>query len=316
MSDSHTPSYNPALGTESHGRRPSVLLWLLVLLLAAGALAGAVWYAGGTDLLSRLGGMTSSIFGGSPGGSGGQKPAVPAPSASASATPTSSLPPEAQQRMFTEQAESREPLTALVEGRITSLKTGVTQRDESSATIPVTAYFDDGSQLSSFLHLKRFGDSWYFFSLSGTDEDESKQKFDSKAFDSGVVSTITQQQALPGTQEVLTAGVLDGEPRPRRLTADRQTKSALSLSPDGQSIVFEIVDAFSAIEDWRNAYALIGNSGDGRLRRSYRSIIPRARDDRVRRVRMVHRPPGAGGCCTGAPGLCPETFDPRLRRGT
>jgi hypothetical protein len=230
MSDSHTPSYNPALGTESQGRRPSVVLWLLVLLLAAGALAGAVWYAGGADVLSQVGGLTGSLFGGSPSGSGGQKPAVPVPSASASATPTSSLPPEAQQRMFTEQAESREPLTALVEGRISSLKSDVAQRDESSAAIPVTAYFDDGSKLSSFLHLKRFGDSWYFFSLSGTDEDESKEKFASKAFDSGVVSTITQQQALPGTQEVLTAGVLDGGYR--SVTIDGVTMGARTATVD------------------------------------------------------------------------------------
>jgi hypothetical protein len=59
--------------------------------------------------------------------------------------------------------------------------------------------------------LRRYGEKWYFFSLErGGNGSHSSPGVKSDTFDSGVVSTITEQQALPGTQEMMTAGLLGG----------------------------------------------------------------------------------------------------------
>lgn len=210
MSDSQTQSYSPAPSTAPQKRRSGVLVWLLVLLVAGAAFAAALWYAGGPDAISQLGGLVGSFIPASLQSSGGQKPASAPPAAVASATPVGALPAEAQQRMFLEQAESREALAALVGGRIASFELGTPVKTEASATVPLTAVFTDGSTISGVIHLKKYKSSWYFFSLTRDTTEDEREGVTPVAFDSGVVSTITQQQALPGTQEILTTGMLDG----------------------------------------------------------------------------------------------------------
>lgn len=210
MSDSHTQSYSPTPGAAKPRRKSGVLVWLLVLLLAGGAFAGALWYAGGTSALGQLGGLVDSFFTAPSGGSGGQTPAAPAPSAVTTAAPEPTLPAEAQERMFAEQIKSNVALTDLVTGEIASLKLGTPQRTESSATVPVTAVYKDGRSASGVLTFKKYQDTWYFFSLTDSKPDETTQQASPEGFDSSVVGAITSQQAQPGTQELLTDGVLDG----------------------------------------------------------------------------------------------------------
>jgi hypothetical protein len=206
MSDSQTQSYSPTPSIAKRRRTRPVVVWLLVLLIAAGAFAVAFWYAGGTGAIEQLGGLVSSFMGSPSGGSGGQKPAV-SPTATSTA---SALPPEAEVRMLAEQAEARVPLTELVDGQITSLTLGNPKREESSATVPLTAVFKDGRSVTGTMMFKKYREAWYFVTLTRNGETHDVDVAAPGGFDSGIVSTITQQQAQPGTQELLTNGLLEG----------------------------------------------------------------------------------------------------------
>ena len=113
--------------------------------------------------------------------------------------------------MFSEQVASHEALAHLVDGQIVSFQTGEASVAEASATVPLTATFKDGSTVSGDLSLKRFGDTWYFFALTGSGNQETGASTPSTVgFDEKIVETITQQQAQVGTQELLTKGLVDG----------------------------------------------------------------------------------------------------------
>ena len=187
MSETQTQSYTPA-PTPTRGGL-SVWVWALVLLVAIGALGAAVAWAGGPNEVAKLAGISNlslpsfslPFLGG--GSSGGGTPPVtstlPAPSSAATA---STLPIEAQNRMFVEQMESNVALTALVDGRLSSMSLGR----------PVQS------------------DTWYFFNISKGDGPTSNDVASPEGFDSGVVSAITREQALPATQEMIVKGILGG----------------------------------------------------------------------------------------------------------
>jgi hypothetical protein len=211
MSESQAQSHSPAPSATktTPKRKRSVLLWLLVLLLALCAFGAALWYAGGTDALGQLSGLVNSLipsFGGSP---STQQPAPVAPVAVATSTPTV-LPPEAQQRMFAEQLASQGALSGLAHGKIASLSLGKSQQGAALATVPVTATYVDGRKVSGVITFKKYGGTWYFFSLTDATPGQSGPASPPQGFDSGVVQTITTQQALPGTQELITQGIFGG----------------------------------------------------------------------------------------------------------
>ncbi|MDR3687701.1 MAG: hypothetical protein P4L93_12185 [Coriobacteriia bacterium] len=253
MSDSQTQPFQPTPSTGTPKRRGGLLAGLLVVLLAAVLLAAAVWYAGGTSAIGQLGGLLSS-FVSTP--SGGQpaapKPAAPAPAAVA--TPSAgNLPPEAQQRMFAEQIDSHEPLAALVDGRIVSFETGIAHNADASATLPLTATFKDGSTIKGTVSLRKYNGTWYFFSLvrSGG-QAPNPSAASTVGFDSNVVATITQQQAEPSTQEMLTQGLVDGGYRtvkvesvtmgPRTATVDVSMADGTEPATEGRLVCISKTD--------------------------------------------------------------------------
>jgi hypothetical protein len=217
MSDTQTQSYTPAQMTS--GRRPHVLVWLLVLVGALGVLVAAVWFVGGPNEALRTLGL-GDLFSASPfgvsgsGGSGGSSSSSgtqPAQSGDATTSATAStLPSGAQERMFAEQMQSRVALTDLVGGRIKSLSLGKAVTSGDSASVPLTAKYSNGSAVKGTLTLDRLNELWYFFSLSRDGSRDSGDLPSPGSFDSAVVETITNEQAQPGTQELITSGVLGG----------------------------------------------------------------------------------------------------------
>ena len=210
MSDTQTQSYNPAHKTS--GRKLSVWVWLVVLLVAIGVLAGAVWWAGGPAEVQRMLGLEGmslpSLFGGS--SSAPTRPATAPSTSSGSAPATSTMPAAAQERMFAEQMQSRAALSDVINGRLRTFSLGQPESGASSASVPLTATYTGGSTITGTLTLAKFADTWYFFSLDRTKNAQSAQAASPASFDSGVVSTITNQQAQKGTQDLIAKGILDG----------------------------------------------------------------------------------------------------------
>ena len=61
------------------------------------------------------------------------------------------------------------------------------------------------------MSLRKFGDLWYFFAFSRDGANtQSNDAASPESFDSGVVSTITSEQAEPGTQDMISTGILGG----------------------------------------------------------------------------------------------------------
>jgi hypothetical protein len=214
MSETQTQSYNPA--SKSSRRNRSVLVWLLALLVAFTAVVGAVWAVGGPDEARKMLSLPAIFSGssGSQGGSSSSSVATP-PSGSSATTDTgtiasSTLPSDAQERMFVEQMESRAALTDLVEGKIASFSIGTPVTTDTSATLPLTVTYISGSNISGRMAFLKSYKTWYFFSISGRAEKQSGDVASPEAFDSGVVSTITGQQAEAGTQDMIAKGLLGG----------------------------------------------------------------------------------------------------------
>ena len=185
-----------------------MLVWFAVLLIAVAAFAAAVVWAGGPSTVEQLlGGIKLPVFFGAP---------SPAPAGnggvSASALASSTLPAAAQQRMYAEQLDSAAAINDLVGGRFASFTLGAAQESSASATVPVTAAYTDGRSVKGVLHLQKDKDLWYFFSITtgAVPESADVELVRPASFDSGVVSAITQQQALPGTQDMITSGLLGG----------------------------------------------------------------------------------------------------------
>lgn len=213
MSDTQPQSYLPT-AAPARKRTTSLWVWALVLVVAVAALTGAVWWVGGPDAALKAVGLNGFSFPqfGLPSFSG-QSPQAPGgqPVSPSAVTTATSLPPEAQDRMFTEQVESRAQLSDLVAGRIASFSVATSTATEDSASVPITAAYSDGSVRHGTIHLARFGKTWYFFSLSaGSVDAESGETTSPAGFDASVVSAITEQQALPATQELISSGLLGG----------------------------------------------------------------------------------------------------------
>jgi hypothetical protein len=207
MSDLQTELHTPVTATP---RKTSVWTWFLLFLIALGMLGAAVAWAGGIGEVGALLGVSNLSLpsfsipwfdsGPSSGGSG-SAPAV------SDRRSVSALPPDAQSRMFAQQLKSRARLTDLVEGRISTLAFGMPMTAENSATVPCTATYKDGTKITGSLTFTKYKNIWYFTSLASQ---QSSDEVSPASFDSGVASTIAQQQAEPGTQEMIAKDLLTG----------------------------------------------------------------------------------------------------------
>lgn len=199
MSESQTQSYKPAQ-TATKNVSP-VLVWALVLVIAAGAFVGAYFWAGGLDGVKGMLGLSSA---------GTTSPKSTA-SATTSATPSAvaSLPADAQAKMYSEQLESQQYILALANGEMTSMSLGAPSVKGDTAEIPVTVTSADGATVKGGLTLRQYNGTWYFQSIHSLGKADAVQSSPA-AFDATVVKVITDQQGQAATQELIKNGLLGG----------------------------------------------------------------------------------------------------------
>jgi hypothetical protein len=206
MPELHTELQTPVAAPP---RKTSVWAWFLLLLIAVGMLGAAVAWAGGVGEVGKLLGTPNLSlpsfsfpgFGGGPSSGGGATPPV------TDRRSVTALPADAQSRMFSQQIKSRARLTDLVEGRILTMTFGTPITAENSATVPCTAAYRDGSKITGNLIFTKYKSVWYFTSLVSQ---PTSDEVSPASFDSGVASTIAQQQAEPDTQEMIAKDLLTG----------------------------------------------------------------------------------------------------------
>jgi hypothetical protein len=206
----------------------SVALSVLVLVLALGVFAAAVWYVGGVDYVMGLL------------GAGSPAPAAPAQQA-ASTTATSTvgrpiagtttsgglnLPAGVDEmlakRMYVEQIESTVNLAKLANGDVTRFVINRVDATDTTATISLNAMFSDGTSAPGVMYLVKRSGSWYFLSIGGmnmtkasglaagvgvggsteivesnlSDVTETLSGLGIKTFDTGVINSILSQQSV------------------------------------------------------------------------------------------------------------------------
>jgi hypothetical protein len=249
MSETQTQSYTPA---DKTARKPiSLWVWFVLLIFSVALLGAAIWWAGGlSEVEALIGSAHLSIpwfSRGSGQPSGPAKQSAPA----ASAPATSTLPAEAQQRMFVEQMESVVSLTAVVQRQMDSISFGDPSMTDATATIPVVATLNSGATTKGTLTLKRYGSAWYLFSLRRNGIADEAEPAPGK-IDRGLVATLTQQQAMPGTQQLITSGLLKHGFRvvtidhvqagPRTATVDVTLSGGTDAPSQGRLVCISAVD--------------------------------------------------------------------------
>lgn len=238
--------------TSQKPRKRGVVLAALFLLLAVGAFAGAVVWAGGIDKVAELVGVDLADLGiGSGGGHTADNSTVNKGSdsdegsstadsgeATGSVEPTSNTggattgagdndaddadgvsgPPAgayipvsaAQAAMYREQLQSQVQINKLVDGSVASIGIGTASASASKAVIPLSVSYKTDPPLSGTLVLVNTNGLWYFSSISAADHSGSASPVKPQNVDSGVVSTITEQQADPDCQKLIEEGLVEG----------------------------------------------------------------------------------------------------------
>lgn len=191
----------------------SVVVWLVVALIAAGAFAAAFVHAGGTSGVVDL--LGSVVVGGQHDVAVGSPRPSAASTLGASSEPTASadlggLPIAALKRMYAAQLRSQASISALVDNRYSSLAIGTPQVVSNVATVPITAHLRGGGKVAGTLRLQRYDGLWYVFSLENAERDVDVAEVPDVGFDAAVVSVITSQQATPENQDALDKGLLGG----------------------------------------------------------------------------------------------------------
>ena len=231
MGDGTAKLESASVGATVSRRVQPVVVWLLVLLVAAVAFGAAVVYAGG---ISGVEGMLGSLFSGS---SNVNKPGAPqsvgamggASKEQTTSAELAGLPPDALQRMFAEQLRSQASINALVDGECSSLALGTPVVTGREATIPVSAHFRQGGTVQGRITLRRFNKLWYFFSIDGNDKSGTTDDSVQTSYDPAVVAVITEQQASAVNQDALANGVLGGGFKKLVVTAIQRGEGTASV---------------------------------------------------------------------------------------
>lgn len=231
--------------TRSHG----VLLALTLVLIAVAAFAGAIVWAGGIDAVTELMGLDfgTGVVANDPGptikpGDGDSDDATSTPGASTDATgsapattsvgagdgdaddadgvsgpaPGASIPiSSAQAAMYREQLQSQEQIVRLVDGEVSSVAIGSPAASASRANIPLSVSYKSSSPVSGTMTLLNTDGLWYFSSISAGGGSAAVAK--PRTVDSGVVNTITRQQADPDCQLLMEEGLVEGGFRSARV---------------------------------------------------------------------------------------------------
>jgi len=227
-------------------RKRGVALAVTLVVLALVAFAAAVVWAGGIDAVAELIGLDldgstiavtpqdpapdsddassddTKTTSGSSGGGSGSTAATSTPSAPASggdndaddADGTSGPPAgatipisAAQAAMYREQLQSQAQITKLVSGDVSAVAIGTSSATSSRASIPLNVSYKSGSPVSGTMVLVNTDGLWYFSSISAGGGGSAVSK--PQNVDSGVVHTITEQQADPECQALIEEGLVE-----------------------------------------------------------------------------------------------------------
>ena len=212
MPDSAAPSPAPSAAPQGPGTTRHIsplVVWLLVLVVAAVAFGAVVVASGGIGGVMKMLGLSPATV------STPAPPSAPAasvvPTAPVSAVASSpGLPAEAQNRMYTEQLQSQATIKELLGKKVSIIRMGTPSASGPMARVPVTVVYKSGSTYSGTMALRKYGRMWYFFSMTAASATGGGNTPAPTAFDSAVVAAITGQQATPANQHVLVDGVLGG----------------------------------------------------------------------------------------------------------
>lgn len=223
--------------------RSRVLLATVLVVATVAVFAGAVVWAGGVDAVAELLGLDlggATVVANDP---GTDKPAdgdsgEPSAGASSSVDPTASVDAtvvasgtgdddaddpkpssgpaatasipisSAQAAMYREQLQSQAQIIKLVDGEISAIGIGTSSSTASRANIPLSVSYKASSTISGTMVLLNTDGLWYFSSISAGGGSAAVAK--PRAVDSGVVNTITQQQADPDCQALIEEGLIEG----------------------------------------------------------------------------------------------------------
>ena len=212
MSDSSASSTpKPAKTPVRPGSRrvSPVVIWMLVLVVAAVAFGAVVVTSGGIGGVMQLLGLGSAPVTKTTPPSRPVASVVPTASVAATAA-AGALPAAAQARMYAEQLQSQPSINELLEKKIASIKIGAPSASGVTASIPLTVEYVRGSSYSGTMALRKYGKMWYFFSMTAASSTGGGSAPAPTAFDSAVVDVITGQQATVANQDVLVNGVMGG----------------------------------------------------------------------------------------------------------
>lgn len=240
--------------TPQKPRKRGVAIAALFVLLAIGAFAAAVVWAGGIDQVAELIGVNladlgigtdsggtainNTVNGGSRSQDGTKTDeASEEASESAGATSTAgggtktgagdndtddadgiSGPPPgayipvsaAQAAMYREQLQSQVQINKLVEGSVASIAIGTPSATASKAVIPLSVSYKTDPTVSGTLVLVNTNGLWYFSSITAADHRASSTATKPQNVDSGIVSTITEQQSAADCQKLIEEGLVEG----------------------------------------------------------------------------------------------------------
>ncbi len=217
--------------------RRGVVVGLILVLLSAAALAVTVTWVGGVDEVARILGIADQpVVDAVSDPKPQQDPVTPADestttpseptttqvSPDSTPTPTPSIPPadgtaeaaavfpisSAQAAMYREQLKSQSQINRLVNGDIASFAIGSASVSSDRATVPLTVRYRSGGSLSGSMTLGRSDGFWHFLRISAAGGTESTPR--PRTVDSGVVRTISQQQATAANQDLIDRGLLKG----------------------------------------------------------------------------------------------------------
>ncbi|PKQ29457.1 MAG: hypothetical protein CVT60_05210 [Actinobacteria bacterium HGW-Actinobacteria-10] len=112
----------------------------------------------------------------------------------------------AAEAMYREQLHSQWGLTELAENKWASFSMGIPTVSATKAVVPITVTSRSGGTMGASMTIANSDGLWYFSSFAGIDDDSQQPV---RVLDSGVVSTLSDQQATDSNQELIRKGIVE-----------------------------------------------------------------------------------------------------------
>jgi hypothetical protein len=227
--------------------RVGLIIAVAVAMVAVGAFAYAMVWAGGFDEVKSLVGPyiglsnpkteTSSKTSAGAGSASGQSPV------NSSELPAVALPAWAQATMYEEQLTSQVGITAMVKDQVKGFVFSKPIAAENGVQVPLKATYRDGRVHVGTISLIQIDGAWFFAGLDTGVVKEVPQT----TVDESIVSVITKEQALKSSQQALKA-FADGSIKGMEL---------ISVSPGANTAGLNVVMRGGAYEGWQGRFVCV-----------------------------------------------------------